>query len=103
MAEDRTATKDREPRVDQWLVGPLQEAQAMATKGAEWWLQMTRPFIPALGKDGPSGQLMDLVDRSFDSMGQVLEIQREFIKAILGMLPHVEQSQPRMSAKASAS
>lgn len=91
MAQQRGATKDRERRADHWSGQTAADTQDMVTKASEWWLQITRPFIPALANDRASDQLMELVDRSFDSVAQLMDIQREFIKAFLGMASGPEQ------------
>lgn len=64
--------------------------QDVLSTASEWWLQMTRPFSPGHASGEPSDGLMELVDRSFDSVAQLMDIQREFIKAFLGMVSNPE-------------
>lgn len=90
MAQHRAATKDGERRVDYWSAQTAAGTQDALTKASEFWLQMTRPFIPALGNGGTADHLVELVDRSFDALAQAIEIQREFIKAFVGMVSNPE-------------
>jgi hypothetical protein len=60
------------------------------TPASQWWLQATTPFLPALAGGAATNQLAELVDMSFDSMAQLMDIQREFIKAFLGMVSDPE-------------
>jgi hypothetical protein len=100
MAEHQTAIKDVERGFDHWVVRPLQGAQGAIAKGAEWWWQATRPFIPGVG----NAPFSELVDKSFNWAGQVLDLQRDFTKTILGMLPEAtDTAEPKARAKASAS
>lgn len=91
MAQHGVTTKDGQRRVDHRSGQLAADTQDVLTKASEWWLQMTTPFIPALAGGGASDQFMELVDKSFDSLAQVMDIQREFIKAFLGRVSDPEQ------------
>jgi hypothetical protein len=103
MAQNQTVTNDVERRVEDWVVRPLQETQRAIAKGTEWWLELTRPFIPGAG-DGPSSkQLNDLVDQTFDCAARMLEVQRDFTKVLLALLEGVEdRAEARRRAKGTA-
>jgi hypothetical protein len=91
MAQHRIAAKNGGRRMEHRSGQTAADPQDVLTRASEWWMQMTRPFSPALTTGGASDQLMELVDKSFDSWAQVLEIQREFIKAFLGTVSDPEK------------
>jgi hypothetical protein len=93
MPETKTNAKDAE-RVQEVTTTPLQQAQAIITRGTEWWVEATRPFFPGFSKvpsAKPLSLVAQLVDTSFDCAVGILEAQRGFAKAALGALEETQE------------
>jgi hypothetical protein len=93
MTENQTATRNGERGFGE-----------VKAKSTQWWSQATKPLIPGLGHIPFPDQLLDLVDKCFDTAGQILDFQRDFTKAVLAMLgPSEGNAGPSTQAKTSAS
>jgi hypothetical protein len=108
MAQSQTTARETKDVVEgsfeQWVIRPLQETQGAWVRGAEWWWQTTRPFLPGAANGEDAEPWVELIDKSFDCAAQILETQREMTKTMLGLLQRGEEkSKHRTRSKTATS